>query len=280
MPNLSLPLTLKRPPSRFAFILRRIAIALGILHLGLMYVFLTGPELSPLGVYLVDFPVAFPLAALLPGECLALGLAMHICSIVYPIAIYGMMHLIFRKHMYERPPGNSSVSDRDTASLPNKRLAARGVVCDARGRITCLFNPFALSLWHDRSPWLVGIRRTLRRPEGKSRRVLNRLTTIIVVAALAWIVLDTVLEVTGDVRLSGAVDYGTRITIASRPTFVTCMLAVLWAMRRPPRARVRGVMLAAARCPTCAYDLRKLPPDPTDGLTLCPECGSAWLLGT
>ncbi|MGD8454369.1 MAG: hypothetical protein PVJ57_21355 [Phycisphaerae bacterium] len=52
-----------------------------------------------------------------------------------------------------------------------------------------------------------------------------------------------------------------------------------WRHARATRGRhVRRVMLAHQRCPHCGYDLRGLPSDPTDGATICPECGCAWQL--
>ncbi len=36
-------------------------------------------------------------------------------------------------------------------------------------------------------------------------------------------------------------------------------------------------MLAGGRCPSCAYRLPGVPPDP-DGCTTCPECSAAWRL--
>jgi ribosomal protein S27AE len=37
-------------------------------------------------------------------------------------------------------------------------------------------------------------------------------------------------------------------------------------------------MLEHRRCPHCGYDLRGLPDESNDGATICPECGSAWIL--
>jgi predicted Zn-ribbon and HTH transcriptional regulator len=42
--------------------------------------------------------------------------------------------------------------------------------------------------------------------------------------------------------------------------------------------RIRAAMLAHRRCPHCGYDIRLLPTNPADGATVCPECGSAWIL--
>jgi hypothetical protein len=41
-------------------------------------------------------------------------------------------------------------------------------------------------------------------------------------------------------------------------------------------SRVASVMLKHRHCPHCGYDIRGLPVDPTDGATVCPECGCAW----
>ena len=50
-----------------------------------------------------------------------------------------------------------------------------------------------------------------------------------------------------------------------------------WRSARRGRAKhICQVMLQHRRCPHCGYDLRLLPADPTDGATICPECGCAW----
>lgn len=43
-------------------------------------------------------------------------------------------------------------------------------------------------------------------------------------------------------------------------------------------SRVASVMLDHRHCPHCGYDLRGLPRNPEDGVTVCPECGCAWML--
>ena len=42
--------------------------------------------------------------------------------------------------------------------------------------------------------------------------------------------------------------------------------------------KIRRAMLNHLRCPHCGYDIRGLPTDPEDGVTVCPECGCAWQL--
>jgi len=55
--------------------------------------------------------------------------------------------------------------------------------------------------------------------------------------------------------------------------------AMTWRGARHARSkRVGSIMLRYRRCPHCGYDLRGLPIDPTDGVTICPECGCAWRL--
>jgi len=39
----------------------------------------------------------------------------------------------------------------------------------------------------------------------------------------------------------------------------------------------RQAMLRAGLCPSCAYQIYEIPPDP-DGCIICPECGAAWRL--
>jgi hypothetical protein len=65
------------------------------------------------------------------------------------------------------------------------------------------------------------------------------------------------------------------------PNTIWICLFVLWVRTRSVRRqRIGTVMLGHLRCPHCGYDLRFLRPDPIDGATVCPECGSAWKLDT
>ena len=57
-------------------------------------------------------------------------------------------------------------------------------------------------------------------------------------------------------------------------------VALVWFFSRFGRLeRVCRVMLRHLHCPHCGYDIRGLPVDPSDGATVCPECGCAWKLG-
>jgi hypothetical protein len=62
--------------------------------------------------------------------------------------------------------------------------------------------------------------------------------------------------------------------------FVLGVFGAMVALQRARRGKVTAVMsrtlLSEHRCPSCAYDLAGL--NPQDGLTVCPECLSAWRL--
>ncbi len=64
--------------------------------------------------------------------------------------------------------------------------------------------------------------------------------------------------------------------------FVWCFAIACFVWGRIRQTRLRRtwkVMLKYLRCPHCGYDIRGLPTDPSDGATVCPECGCAWKLG-
>ncbi len=68
---------------------------LGAVHAALMAVYVQGPELAPLAVYLVDFPVALPLIKWLSlPEMPALWTAIMVCSVLYPIALFLIVRLL------------------------------------------------------------------------------------------------------------------------------------------------------------------------------------------
>ncbi len=67
----------------------------------------------------------------------------------------------------------------------------------------------------------------------------------------------------------------------SLPGLILAVIAfgsIWYGFRMTRLRRVRDVLLRHLRCPHCGYDIRGLPTDPTDGATVCPECGYAWKL--
>jgi hypothetical protein len=54
---------------------------------------------------------------------------------------------------------------------------------------------------------------------------------------------------------------------------------IVWGSLKHRRwGKIPAAMLKHFRCPHCGYDLRRLPADPADGATTCPECGCSWRL--
>ncbi len=63
--------------------------------------------------------------------------------------------------------------------------------------------------------------------------------------------------------------------------WVIARAALLGTKRSRVQARANTLvetMLKDRHCPSCAYPLEGLRPDPEDGCTVCPECGGAWRL--
>ncbi|MFQ5414108.1 MAG: hypothetical protein ACE5E6_06580 [Phycisphaerae bacterium] len=61
---------------------------------------------------------------------------------------------------------------------------------------------------------------------------------------------------------------------------VTACLAVLWAFGKTIRRILWRLLMdhGIPCCGSCGYDLRLLPTDRVDGVTVCPECGCGWKL--
>lgn len=89
---------------------------------------------------------------------------------------------------------------------------------------------------------------------------------------LLWLVLDVC---TGGARLDGFHCLLALLTLVFGSLFVGEVATHFW-RERP--SKTLKIMLQHQRCPHCGYDLRMLPRDATDGTTVCPECGHAWML--
>ena len=79
--------------------LKIVCVVLGVLHAAVMTTFALGPELAPLMVYIVDYPIAHFTAGGDP-PIFGYGFPIVICSILYPAIIFGVGALtlrIFRK---------------------------------------------------------------------------------------------------------------------------------------------------------------------------------------
>ncbi len=159
------------------------------------------------------------------------------------------------------------------------RATAKGRIADARGRTVTQLDPVSLHVWHryDVIPAdaLDEIVETLE--PGTAR--LRRLTIVIVPASVVLLaVLIAALYYFSDA--SARQDLVKTLTnpVIFGPSIVCCFVVPWVAARQARRKRIRFAMLKCRRCPHCGYDLRRLPVDPTDGATVCPECGCAWRL--
>jgi hypothetical protein len=77
----------------------------------------------------------------------------------------------------------------------------------------------------------------------------------------------------------GGVDGPSLIIWTLQLGFCFGLAVVVWREGRAAgRRRALAVLLGRRRCAQCGFDLAGSPADPTDGATVCPECGAAWRL--
>jgi hypothetical protein len=146
---------------------------------------------------------------------------------------------------------------------------------DDRGRPVKMLDPYMLHLLrrHDTidADSLAMLARDLGSGRNKAARiafVIGLILALIGVVAIAVHVLAKVLSGHSFLPLPTALMFA---------NIWLMVMIVCWSSARMIRSRrIRSVMLAHCRCPHCGYDLRLLPTDPTDGATVCPECGCAW----
>jgi len=157
------------------------------------------------------------------------------------------------------------------------RSASR--IKDARGKSVTQLDPAMLHVWHRyeviEAEVLEAIVEELEPGTAKRRR------TLIIMAPVT--ILLFALGLTAMYYFS---DAGARRDLVSTLTNPAIMVPTVagsiffpWITARQTRLkRSRFAMLKYRRCPHCGYNLRGLPVAPEDGATVCPECGSAWLL--
>jgi hypothetical protein len=154
------------------------------------------------------------------------------------------------------------------------RAQQAGRIKDARGRKVTQLDPVAMHLLR-RHHWIdADALRTIANEKGVRITGVERVSLVVgVVGALLVISLFTIALITGDIRDAPYAKSAGLIYLCSSPWIVW------YASKRRRFGHVAAAMLKYARCPHCGYDLRRLPTDPTDGATVCPECGCAWQLG-
>lgn len=111
----------------------------------------------------------------------------------------------------------------------------------------------------------------------------GRRTLIVGVATVALLVLLAVGGITLDIAIEGkaALDDLLGSLLFTGPAAAAMLVAAvvvpaLVARRRRLKSVVE-IMLRHGMCPRCAYPLRSVRADP-QGITVCPECASAWRL--
>ena len=147
---------------------------------------------------------------------------------------------------------------------------------DARGRPVTLLDPYELGLLRRHNVIPAHTVQEISREVGFGLPRWQR--NGYVACVLAFLACVVFLVVWKLVRRTG-VDTVERVLWPLNLTVFTIGAAQFWRSGRRARAKhIYTVMLAHLRCPHCGYDIRGLPTDPTDGTTLCPECGCAWNL--
>ena len=157
---------------------------------------------------------------------------------------------------------------------PRPKRAGR--IKDTRGRKVTQLDPVAMHLLH-------------RHDEGIPREVLRELTQEIGIGKLAdsWFGLCVggigfacALLLLGDALtqlIGGGMPFAKFVQRALWYQGIWAIPFAFWKAARHSRFhRIRQIMLDYLRCPHCGYDIRGLPTDPSDGATVCPECGCAW----
>lgn len=147
---------------------------------------------------------------------------------------------------------------------------------DTRGKLVTLIDPFVMHRLgrHDTIPAepLAEIAREIG--SGWARR--HQIACLI-----AWALPLTVIAITWIAKLHrgtplGSLERNVVVILVANFALGTCI--IWWWARRNRMTRIRTIMLKHLRCPHCGYDIRGLPVDPQDDVTVCPECGCAWLL--
>ncbi len=161
----------------------------------------------------------------------------------------------------------------DPDQKPQPQLRKAGRIKDARGRTVTQVDPVALSL--------------LRQYDTIDADALADITNEPGVGITRWERAALLVGVCGAVLVIGLFAHAlitggiNNARYAKSVGFIyLCSLPwIIWfGIKRKRFGHVAAAMLRHVRCPHCGYDIRELPVDPSDGATVCPECGCAWKL--
>ena len=178
------------------------------------------------------------------------------------------------------PGGRTAVRPMGVAAMTEKDKSRpwwAGRIKDARGRPVTQLDPVTMHLLERRDVVPPDVLQRIAEEIGVNITWAPRILYWVSVFGLVALCVVSAYVVPSFVR--GRIGW---ISLACNTVGFAVMwlasLAICLATRRACSQRVTRVMLKHRRCPHCGYDLRLLPVDPKDAVTVCPECGSAWKL--
>ena len=153
------------------------------------------------------------------------------------------------------------------------QIKTAGRVKDARGRYVTQLNPVAMLLLH--RPGILD-RELLRTITSEQGVVVSKLERFALIASI--IVMITCLGMIVGFSLTG---HSGRELARRYVTLAYSLILpfIIWGgLKRSRFNKIAGAMLKHLCCPHCGYNLRGLPRLAEDDVTVCPECGCAWML--
>ncbi len=154
---------------------------------------------------------------------------------------------------------------------PIKKTPLR--IKDARGRSVTQLDPVAMHLLRQHDVIEPGVLKAIAQENGVRIAGKERAALIVGIVALLLVVsLFTWSFIAGDLGSAP-------IAKTSSLLYFSFLPWLTWFILKQFRVtKVTAAMLRHGLCPHCGYDLRLLPVDESDGMTMCPECGCAWQL--
>ncbi len=152
----------------------------------------------------------------------------------------------------------------------SKRLRAK----DARGRSVTLLDPVAMYLLRQHDVIDADTLRAIAQEKGV--RISGKERGALTISVIALLLVGGLF--THSLIMDGFRDAPYAKTSAM--LYFSVVFLVVWHfLKRARFSHIAAAMLRYSRCPHCGYDVTHLPTDPDDGMTVCPECGCAWMLG-
>lgn len=152
-----------------------------------------------------------------------------------------------------------------------------GRIKDGRGRKVTALNPEVMCRLH--SYGLIPpkiLRRIVERVGGKTDRANS--AQFWALSSLVGLLIAVLIAESLQPFLAGTRIWRVTLLLVGPLSMLVVVLAIRlggWLFTSEQTTRM---MLKYYRCPYCGYDLRLLPVEPEDGVTICPECGCAWKL--